>query len=626
MGGDVEKAAHLFRQVQQVIHAHGLQHPGRSGFQIVQEHAADGLGPVQLCPDGRHIQPQFLPQLRLEKQQRRGTAACGMLYGLPDCRCFFFAQGGQEVAQQPQGGGFLGLSATAQPPDGESYQHVPVLGRHPGRGDVQHRVKQGEGCVVVHGSRLLIVAEQQLREPGGVMLGTIFQQGVCHSLGLVAAHAGLPGGEPVVGVDEPLQIVRPQLKGPLLLGTGGGACGQLLFVAGVEACQNTPDEGRRLAADVAVGQEQQLIQKFQSLFLLPGAPVGEILLENGHIGPDTGGLFFAPGGLQNAHEQPIMAQAVHQADIVVHSGVPQAVHHLVRPCQSRGGPPYRRFSGRFQGGVYPEIGQVFLEVPQLGVDVLITQAFGLVHVIQLVQNDVEGLRQGVNAGDLPPVLAPGLFHPKVGVHQHQGLRRQVLNFKVPDGVVGSDASDGRQAPPGEPLVRIKIVEVGHPFARLAAELADVVPGGGAGHQSQIDQAASGLKGTGHGHGDMVDARDVLQSAEGRYLPAQPQQLIDVLLPKPPQELPVFLRHAAVRQFFLHAEGKVQPGVKGKGLPLQIKQLPEELEEAQGTVPLGGGVGPVILGIQQGGGHLIGKGQPAFRGLRRHGVQQRVEDR
>ena len=626
VGGDVEKAAHLLRLVQQVLHAHGLQHPGRGGLQIVQEHTADGLRPVQPCPDARHIQPQLLAQFRLQEQQRRGIAAFGMFHGLPDCRRFLAAQSRQQMAQQPQGGGLLRLSAAAQPPDGEPYQHMLVLIGHPGGGDVEHRVQQGEGRVVIHGSRLLVVAEQQLREPGGVVVGAVLQQGVGHGLGLVADHAGLPGGEPVVRVDEPLQILRPQLEGPLLLGAGSGVRRQLFFVAGMEARQNTPDQGCRLTADVTIGQEQQLIQKLQSLLLLTGAPVGEILLENGHIGPDAGRLLFAPGGLQDAHEQPLVAQAVHQADVVVHGGVPQAVHHLVRPRQSRRGTANRRFAGFLQGGVHAEIGQVFFKVPQLGVDVLIPQPLGVVHVVQLVQNDVKGFRQGVDAGDLPSVLPPGLLHPEVGIHQHQRLRGQVFDFKVPDGVVGGDAADGRQPPPGEPLVRIEIVEVGHPLSWLAAELADVVPGGGAGHQPQVDEAAPGLEGPGHGHGDMVDACDVLQGAEGRHLPAQPQKLVDVFLPEPPQKLAVFLRHAAVRQLLLRAEGKIQPRVKGEGLPLQIEQLPEELEEAQSAVPLGGGVGPVVLGKQQGGGDLIGVGKPALRGLGRRGVQQRAEDR
>ena len=56
-------------------------------------------------------------------------------------------------------------------------------------------------------------------------------------------------------MDEPVQILCPQLEGPLLLGTGGGARGQFLLVAGGKARQNTSDEHSRLPADVAVGQE-----------------------------------------------------------------------------------------------------------------------------------------------------------------------------------------------------------------------------------------------------------------------------------------------------------------------------------------------------------------------------------
>ena len=40
MGGDVENICPvaLLHLVQQILHAHGLQYPGRGGFQIVQKH------------------------------------------------------------------------------------------------------------------------------------------------------------------------------------------------------------------------------------------------------------------------------------------------------------------------------------------------------------------------------------------------------------------------------------------------------------------------------------------------------------------------------------------------------------------------------------------------------------
>ena len=67
---------------------------------------------------------------------------------------------------------------------------------------------------------------------------------------------------PVLEEDSP-QRKAPKLKGPVLLGAGGRALGQLLAVAGEELGENPPHQPRRLASDVPVGLEQQLIEEFQ---------------------------------------------------------------------------------------------------------------------------------------------------------------------------------------------------------------------------------------------------------------------------------------------------------------------------------------------------------------------------
>ena len=112
--------------------------------------------------------------------------------------------------------------------------------------------------------------------------------------------------------------------------------------------------------------------------------------------------------------------------------------------------------------------------------------------------------------------------------------------------------------------------------------------------------------------------------ERRYLPAQAQHFIDVLLLPAVQELAVGLRHSAGGEFFPGAEGKVQPGVKGKGLPLCRKDRLQKLQKAKGTVPLGGGVGAVCFRIEHAPGHLVGVRQPALSRLQGDGVQQGTE--
>ena len=225
----------------------------------------------------------------------------------------------------------------------------------------------------------------------------------------------------MVRQDQLVQILRPQLEGPLLLGVRGGVGRGLLFVAGAEGSQNPADQGGGLAADISVRHHQQLVEEVQGLFLLPGAPVGEILLKNGHIGPEAGGLLLAAGGLQNVAEQLLPAQPVHQADVVVHGGAPERGHHLVRRHQCRVLPGRRCVAGGGQGGVHAEGDHVLLKVPQLGVDILVAAALGVVHVVQLAENHIEGILEGVQAGALMVLVVVGLLHSEVGVHQDQGL-------------------------------------------------------------------------------------------------------------------------------------------------------------------------------------------------------------
>ena len=87
----------------------------------------------------------------------------------------------------------------------------------------------------------------------------------------------------------------------------------------------------------------------------------------------------------------------------------------------------------------------------------------------------------------------------------------------------------------------------------------------------------------------MDAGDVLQGAEGCDLPAQAEHLIDVFLPEPVAEAAVLLRHTAVGEFLFRAEFKVQPEVKGQAGPLRVKQDLEQLQKAQRSIPLGGGM-------------------------------------
>ncbi|MBS6356170.1 MAG: hypothetical protein KH438_12885, partial [Oscillibacter sp.] len=382
VGGDVEHigVVPMFHLVQQVLHAHGLQNPVGRGLQVVQKHIAHNVLPVQQGPLGGDIQAQPLPQAGLEKQQRRASTAVRGLHGGGDGRGVpaIGIQGRQQVAEQPQGGGLLGQAAPLQPPDGKAGQHVQVLGGHPVQRQAQHRVQQGEGRVGVHQLRAAVVAEQLPGETGGVGVRAVHQQRVRRGLGLIADHADLPGRQPPVRVDELFQVLRPQLEGQILLRVRRCVGRGLLLIAQAEGGQDAADEGGSPAADVSVRDQQQLVQKVQGLLLLGGVPVGEILLKNGDVRLEPGGVLFTPGGLQSVAEELLMAQSVHQADIVVHGGAPQGGHHLVRVQQGGVFGRAGGAAGGAEGGVHPKGDQVVLKIPELGVDIAVAQALGVV--------------------------------------------------------------------------------------------------------------------------------------------------------------------------------------------------------------------------------------------------------
>ena len=148
--------------------------------------------------------------------------------------------------------------------------------------------------------------------------------------------------------------------------------------------------------------------------------------------------------------------------------------------------------------------------------------------------------------------------------------------------------------------------------------------GGGGDESQVDFSAPGLEGPGDRHGHVVDPGDVRAGPEGRDLPAQAEELVDILLPPAAEELAVVLRYGTGPQLLLRAEGEVQPEVEGQGLPLRVEEGPQELEEAQGPVPLPGGAGGGRLGVEKGDSRLVGAEGPALRGLRGKALQNRPE--
>ena len=77
----------------------------------------------------------------------------------------------------------------------------------------------------------------------------------------------------------------------------GGVGGDLLLIDQVEPGDDLTDQAARLAADVALAVDQQLVQEGQGLGLLPHGQIGEILLKDVQIGPQLLPALGGAGGL-----------------------------------------------------------------------------------------------------------------------------------------------------------------------------------------------------------------------------------------------------------------------------------------------------------------------------------------
>ena len=621
MSGDLHGAPAAVGGVPgQQLHVDHLDHPRRGGFQVVQQDVRQllrlqdlhrllrrhALHPRVLIPQGGQREGDVLrPQPRqpvIEKRLLRQR--------LPRP---------QEELQRRRLHGGIGAAALGQ----REIRHLLKLRLcQQLQRQIAEGIRQGQRRALVLHSGGLIVGQQHGEEPLRLLGRAVLQRGGHHQLGGEPDVTGLLRRQLMVGIEQQVQVLRPQGELGLLhrcLGRGGG---QLLLVAQAELGHHLAHQRRRLTADVALGMQQQLIEEVHRLDLLVGGQVGEVVLQNTQIGTDPGPVLLAAGLLQQVGEQPLVAQPAHHAQVVLHRHQAEGPVVLLRRHQRRVRLLLRRRVMSPQRHVHAAEAHIFLKVPQLAVHILIPALFGAVHVVQLAEDHVKGVLQGVQRRCLPAVRLPPLLGAEVGIDQQHGFHRQVGQLQIPCGVVARHLSHLGKAGAGQPLVGVVIVEIWHPLSRQAAEFADVVACRCRGGQPQIHRHAAAAQGAARRHGHMMHHGDVLQGAEGRQLAAQAQQLIDEVLP-PHLQKPLIVR--AVRRLRLGAEGEIHGHVEGQAPFLRQQQLQSQ-QSAQGKILLLLRGLPAVLGIQPGNGVVEHIAAPAAlrRGNIPHGGGRRLD--
>ena len=366
------------------------------------------------------------------------------------------------------------------------------------------------------------------------------------------------------------------------------ACRQFFFVFFVEVRDDLPDDLGGLIADIAFFIDQKLGQEAKGHQLLLFRHIGRILAQNGNIGTQVLPVFFAARGFDQIREILLIVEFVHQADIMCDGKIFEFTDHR-RAFQKR--VVGRLHRGRLRGETArhrrqidadAERFQIGFEILQLVVDFAVTVLFGGVHVVQLVQDHVKGFCQRVKVDDLRTVGIAAAFYPKIRIDQEQGLGGQIVQFQIPSGVIGSDMPDHRHTEAVKTEIGIVVVQIRDPlfFAFFAAVFADVVPGGSAGDQAQIDRDLQSRELSGRMHGDIVYAGDMSQRIERCQLNAQTHKFVNIMAGSRTQELAVFAAPGVLLALLRRQRHKIDRRIERKGLPFIPVQRFQKLQQEQ----------------------------------------------
>ena len=176
-----------------------------------------------------------------------------------------------------------------------------------------------------------------------------------------------------------------------------------LSVPRVEPGEQLAQKQRGVDADLALLVHEKLIQEAEGLLLLGVVRIGEILAQDVHVSPDVLPVLLAARRLQQVSETPLRGHLVHDVDIVLDRHEYQGLYDLFGGPETGHGKHLRLRGISIQVHIHPAAPHVGLEIRQLGVDKTVADDFVFIHVEELVEDDVKGILQGGDVGDLHAV-------------------------------------------------------------------------------------------------------------------------------------------------------------------------------------------------------------------------------
>ena len=186
-----------------------------------------------------------------------------------------------------------------------------------------------------------------------------------------------------------------------------------LSVPRVESGKQLAKEQRGVDADLTFLMHEKFIQEAESLLLLGVIRIGEILTQDIDVGADILPVLLAARRLQQISEAPLRGHLVHDVDVVLNGHEHQGLHDLFGSPEPGHGKHFRCRRIAVQFHIHPVAPHIGLEIRQLGVDKAVPGDLLFIHVEELVEDDVKGIFQGGNAGDLHAVRPAARFHAEI---------------------------------------------------------------------------------------------------------------------------------------------------------------------------------------------------------------------
>ena len=98
------------------------------------------------------------------------------------------------------------------------------------------------------------------------------------------------------------------------------------------------------------------------------------------------------------------------------------------------------FLAASQGHFHSEACEVLFKILKLCVDPFIAPFLSIIHIVQFLQNHMEGFIQGIDVHGLHIVYL-FVFHPEVRVDEKESLQREIFKLQIPGAMIDGDVSD-----------------------------------------------------------------------------------------------------------------------------------------------------------------------------------------